>query len=180
MANLIIKPAAVGDDFKMQDAGSNVILTVEGQTDSGVAAAGRIIYGKGVNETLGTDSYDAATDVVTIDLATGTFFDVVMTGTILKWQILHLPASGTIAAWVVRLQNGASAYVNTWAAITSGTGSCTWDNGGTWSDTLPLFHWAGDDHVLTTAVNAVDILTFWTSGGATPTIYCTISGQEFD
>ena len=86
MANLIIKPAAVADSFQMKDAGSNVILTVEGQTDSSVAAAGRIIYGKGVNETLGTDTYDAATDVVTIDLATGTFFDVVMTGTILKWK----------------------------------------------------------------------------------------------
>ena len=53
MANLTIKPSSTADSFTMTDANStaNTILTVEGQTDSAVTTAGRIIYGKGVNET---------------------------------------------------------------------------------------------------------------------------------
>jgi len=107
MADLIIKPSAVADEFKMNDANSsaNTILTIEGQTDSTVTTAGRIIYGKGVNETLGTTSYDATPNTQTIDLATGTFFNVEMGALIDDWKILHLPAANTIAAWVVRLKN---------------------------------------------------------------------------
>ena len=45
MANLIFKPGAAADSFLMKDANSspNTILTVEGQTDSAVTTAGRII-----------------------------------------------------------------------------------------------------------------------------------------
>ena len=76
MANLTIKPSSTADSFTMTDSNStaNTILTVEGQTDSGGTTAGRIIYGKGVNETKVTSSQASA--VVTLDLATGTFFDV--------------------------------------------------------------------------------------------------------
>ena len=69
MANLTIKPSSTADSFTMTDANSsaNTILTIEGQTDSGVTTAGRIIYGKGVNETKGTSSQASA--VVTLDLS---------------------------------------------------------------------------------------------------------------
>jgi len=178
MADLIIKPSAVADSFKMNDANSsaNTILTIEGQTDSGVTTAGRIIYGKGVNETLGTTSYDATPNTQTIDLATGTFFNVEMTALIDDWQIKHLPASGTIAAWVVRLKNHSTPVVNLWA----GSSTSTWDNGGTWSTTTPHFHWAGGtDHVLSAGASDIDVIAFWTLGGATPIIYSTVSGQDF-
>ena len=176
MADLIIKPSAVADSFKMNDANSsaNTILTIEGQTDSGVTTAGRIIYGKGVNETLGTASQASA--VVTIDLATGTFFEWQLTAACTTWKILHLPAAGTIAAWVVKLQNGASAYLNTW----TGDGASTYDTGSAFAVCTPVFHWAGGtDHVLTDTNSAVDVVAFWTLGGDDPTIYSTISGQAF-
>ena len=177
MANLIFKPAAAADSFLMKDANStpNTIVTVEGQTDSGVTTAGRVIYGKGVNETLGTTSYDATPDTQTIDLATGTFFNVEMGAKIDNWKILHLPASGTIAAWVVRLKNHSSPVVNLWVA----TSASTYDNSGTWSTTTPVFNWGGADHILTAVASKVDVITFWTLGGSTPIIYGTTSGQNF-
>ena len=176
MADLIIKPSAVADSFKMNDANSsaNTILTVEGQTDTRVTTAGRITYGKGVNEKLGTASQASA--VVTIDLGTGTFFEHQLTEACTTWKILHLPPTGVIAAWVVKLQNGASNYANTW----DGDGASTYDNGSAFAVCTPVFHWAGGtDHVLSTGVTDFDILGFWTKGGDDPTIYSTISGQDF-
>ena len=177
MADLIIKPSAVADSFKMNDANTsaNTILTVEGQTDSGVTTAGRIIYGKGVNETLGTASQASA--VVTIDLATGTFFEWTLVAAPTTWKILHLPATGIIAAWVVKItQNGSGAVTNTW----TGDGASTYDTGSAFAVCTPVFHWdGGTDHVMSTGVGDIDIVAFWTKGGDDPAIYSTISGQDF-
>ena len=176
MANLTIKPSSTADNFIMTDANGtpNTILTIDGQSDSGVTTAGRITYGKGVNEKLGTASQASA--VVTIDLGTGTFFEWQLTAACTTWKILHLPPTGVIAAWVVKLQNGASNYANTWA----GDPASTYDNGSAFVACDPVFHWAGGtDHVLSTGVNDFDILGFWTKGGNDPTIYSTISGQDF-
>jgi hypothetical protein len=178
MADLIIKPSAVADSFKMNDANSsaNTILTIEGQTDSGVTTAGRIIYGKGVNETKGTHS--EASNVVTLDLATGTFFDVTMSAAVTSWKILHIPAANTVAAWVLKLTNHSTAAANTW----TGHASSTYDNGSAFVSvsSAPLFHWAaGTAHIITATDNATDIVTFWTFGGATPVIYSSVNGQNF-
>jgi len=178
MADLIIKPSAVADSFKMNDANTsaNTILTVEGQTNSAVPLAGRIIYGKGVNETLGTATQ--ASTVATIDLATGTFFELTLTGTLSTWKILHLPATGTIAAWVVKIIQNASNTV-AWAADT-GPETSTYDNSGTWTICTPVFHWAGSlEPIITTGAGKVDIISFWTKGGDDPTIYSTTAGQNF-
>ena len=176
MANLTIKPSSTADSFTMTDANSsaNTILTIEGQTDSGVTTAGRIIYGKGVNETKGTSSQASA--VVTIDLATGTFFDVTINAAVTTWKILHLPAANTVAGWVLKLTNHSSAVANTWA----GAATSTYDNGSAFVVCDPVFHWAGGtDHVITATNSATDIVTFWTFGGASPIVYGTISGQDF-
>ena len=176
MANLTIKPSSTADSFTMTDANStaNTILTVEGQTDSGVTTAGRIIYGKGVNETKGTSSQASA--VVTLDLATGTFFDVTINAAVTSWKILHLPAANTVAAWVLKLTNHSTAVANTW----TGDAASTFDNGSAFAVCTPVFHWAeGTDHVITATNNATDIVTFWTFGGDDPVIYGTISGQAF-
>ena len=176
MANLTIKPSSTADSFTMTDANStaNTILTVEGQTDSAVTTAGRIIYGKGVNETKGTSSQAGA--VVTIDLATGTFFDVTINAQVDSWKILHLPAANTVACWVVKLTNHSSAVTNAW----TGHATSTYDTGSAFAVCDPVFHWAaGNDHVITAANNAVDILSFWTFGGATPVIYSAVSGKNF-
>ena len=178
MANLTIKPSSTADSFTMTDANSsaNTILTIEGQTDSGVTTAGRIIYGKGVNETKGTTSYDAGTDIVTIDLATGTFFDVAMTGIIATWTILHLPAANTVAGWVLKLTNHSTAVANTW----TGDAASTFDNGSAFAVCTPVFHWAGGtDHVITATASKIDIIAFFTLGGDDPTIYGSITGQNF-
>ena len=178
MANLTIKPSSTADSFTMTDANSsaNTILTIEGQTDSGVTTAGRIIYGKGVNETKGTSSQASA--VVTLDLATGTFFDVTINAAVTTWKILHLPAANTVAAWVLKLTNHSTAAANTWASSTAST----YDNGSAFvaTTTAPAFHWSGGtDHVITATDDATDILAFWTFGGAAPVIYGAISGQAF-
>ena len=176
MANLTIKPSSTADSFTMTDANStaNTILTVEGQTDSAVTTAGRIIYGKGVNETKGTSSQASAE--VTLDLATGTFFDVTISEAVTSWKILHLPAANTVAGWVLKLTNHSSAVANTW----TGAATSTYDTGSAFAVCTPVFHWAGGtDHVLSTGNNDIDILGFWTKGGDDPTIYSTISGQDF-
>ena len=178
MAELIIKPASTSDSFKFKDANSspNTVLTVEWQTDSGVTTAGRVIYGKGVNETKGTASYDASTDTQTIDLATGTFFDVERSAKIDDWKILHLPASGTVAGWVVRLKNHSSAVINLW----EGNTASTFDNGSAFAVCEPVFHWnGGADHVLTATASKVDILSFFTFGGDDPIIYSSVIGKAF-
>ena len=176
MANLTIKPSSTADSFTMTDANStaNTILTVEGQTDSAVTTAGRIIYGKGVNETKGTSSQASA--VVTLDLATGTFFDVTINAAVTTWKILHLPAANTVAAWVLKLTNHSTAAANTW----TGDAASTFDNGSAFAVCTPVFHWAaGTDHVITATADKTDIVTFWTFGGDNPVIYSTISGQNF-
>ena len=176
MANLTIKPSSTADSFTMTDANStaNTILTVEGQTDSAVTTAGRIIYGKGVNETKGTSSQARA--VVTLDLATGTFFDVTINAAVTTWKILHLPAANTVAGWVLKLTNHSTAVANTW----DGDPASTFDNGSAFAVCTPVFHWAGGtDHVITASNSATDIVAFWTFGGDDPVIYGTISGQAF-
>ena len=176
MANLTIKPSSTADSFTMTDANSsaNTILTIEGQTDSGVTTAGRIIYGKGVNETKGTATQAGA--VVTLDLATGTFFDITINAAVTSWKILHLPAANTVAGWVLKLTNHSSAVANTWAAATTST----YDTGSAFAVCTPVFHWAGGtDHVITATASKTDIVTFWTFGGDDPVIYSTISGQDF-
>ena len=176
MANLTIKPSSTADSFTMTDANSsaNTILTIEGQTDSGVTTAGRIIYGKGVNETKGTSSQASA--VVTLDLATGTFFDVTINAAVTTWKILHLPATNTIAGWVLKLTNHSTAVANTW----TGDAASTFDNGSAFAVCTPVFHWAGGtDHVITATASKTDIISFWTFGGDDPVIYGSITGQAF-
>ena len=176
MANLTIKPSSTADSFTMTDANSsaNTILTIEGQTDSGVTTAGRIIYGKGVNETKGTSSQASA--VVTLDLATGTFFDVTINAAVTTWKILHLPAANTVAGWVLKLTNHSSAVANTW----TGAATSTYDDGDSFEVCLPVFHWAGGtDHVITATADKTDILSFWTFGGDNPVIYSMITGMNF-
>ena len=176
MANLTIKPSSTADNFIMTDANGtpNTILTIDGQSDSGVTTAGRIIYGKGVNETKGTSS--EASNVITLDLATGTFFDVTMSAAVTSWKILHLPAANTVAGWVLKLTNHSTAVANTW----TGDAASTFDNGSAFAVCTPVFHWAaGTDHVITATNSATDIVTFWTFGGDDPTIYSMITGQGF-
>ena len=176
MANLTIKPSSTADSFTMTDANStaNTILTVEGQTDSAVTTAGRIIYGKGVNETKGTSSQASA--VVTLDLATGTFFDVTINAAVTTWKVLHLPAANTVAGWVLKLTNHSSAVTNTW----TGDAASTYDTGSAFAVCTPVFHWAGGtDHVMSTGVNDIDIVSFWTQGGDDPIIYGSVTGQDF-
>ena len=178
MANLTIKPSSTADSFIMTDANStpNTILTIDGQSDSSVTTTGRITYGKGVNETLGTATQASA--VMTIDLGTGTFFaPAALTAQVDTWKILHLPPTGIIAAWVVKIiQKASGAVTNAW----TGNAASTFDNGSAFAVCTPVFHWAGGtDHVMSTGVNDIDIISFWTQGGDDPVIYGAVSGADF-
>jgi len=176
MANLTIKPSSTADSFVMTDANSsaNTILTIEGQTDSASTTAGRIIYGKGVYETLGSATQTGA--VVTIDLATGTFFELTLNAAVTTYKILHLPATGTIADWVFKITNHSVAVANTW----TGDAASTYDTGSAFAVCTPVFHWAaGTDHVITATASKTDIVSFWTKGGDDPIIYGSVSGSNF-
>ena len=78
----------------------------------------------------------------------------------------------------MKLTNHSSAVTNAWASTTAST----YDNGSAFvaTTTAPAFHWAGADHVLTATADKVDIITFWTFGGAAPVIYAAVMGQDFD
>ena len=177
MANLTIKPSSTADSFIMTDANStpNTILTIDGQSDSSVTTTGRITYGKGVNETLGTATQASA--VMTIDLGTGTFFaPAALTEAVTTWKILHLPAANTVAGWVLKLTNHSTAVANTW----TGDAASTYDTGSAFAVCLPVFHWTtSTPHVMSTGVNKVDIISFWTKGGDDPTIYSATTGKDF-
>jgi len=184
MANLTIKPASVSDTFTFTDANAtpNTILTVEGQTEGGAAAnllGGRIIYGRGVNETKGTCTQASA--IITLDLATGTFFDITLSANVSTWKILHLPQTDTVAAWVVRIENTASNRTVAWA----GDAGSTYDTNAdpvvfAAVTTAPAFHWASSEEpTITVGANKVDVISFWTFGGAVPVIYSSATGQNF-
>ena len=50
----------------------------------------------------------------------------------------------------------------------------------TFATTTPVFHWpGGTDHVLTATASKIDIISFFTLGGDDPTIYGSITGQNF-
>lgn len=160
MAILAIKPASGSDDFQFQDSSGNAILQVDGDGN-------RVDYKKGISEKVGTITGTAG--AVTLDLSTGTFFEVTLTAAITTWAISNVPPSGTACSWIIKIKQAATAITGT---------PVTWTGDGTTTPT-GAFNWhLGTDHTMSTGNNEVDIISMFTIDGGT-TIYSILTGKAF-
>tara|TARA_Y100000310_G_scaffold103849_1_gene102196 strand:- start:1865 stop:2320 length:456 start_codon:yes stop_codon:yes gene_type:complete len=150
MAILAIKPASGTDDFQFQDSSGNAILQVDGD-------GSRVDYKKGISENANTLTQSSAT--ITIDLATGTFFEFTLTENVTGWTFSNVPTTGTACSWVVKItQHASSAKTVVYPA------------GVKWA--------GGTDHEMSTAVDAIDIISMFTIDGGT-TIFANEVGKAF-
>ena len=150
MANLIIKPASASDDLKLQDGAGADIVTVD---------TNNVLFGKGIQETKGTSTNSSA--AITIDLATGNFFEIDLennNATVTSWTFSNMAASGKTSSWIIKFTQGSTARALTYPAAVK------WSN--------------GFDHVMSTANNAVDIVSMFTFNNGTD-IYASIVGKAF-
>ena len=150
MANLIIKPASASDDLKLQDGAGADIVTVD---------TNNVLFGKGIQETKGTSTNSAA--AITIDLATGNFFEIDLqnnNATVTSWTFSNMAASGKVSSWIIKFIQGSTARALTYPAAVKWGG--------------------GFDHTMSTADNAVDIVSMFTMDAGT-NIYANIVGKAF-
>ena len=152
MADLILKPASAGDTFKLQNGAGTSVLEVSDNLAS---------YSKGISENANTLTQSSGT--ITIDLATGTFFEFTLTENVTGWTFSNVPASGTACAWVIKIKQHASSD-KTVAYPDSGTNTVKWSG--------------GTDHVMSTGANKEDIISMFTIDGGT-TIYANEVGKDF-
>ena len=148
MANLIIKPASASDDLKLQDGAGADIVTVD---------TNNVLFGKGIQETKGTSTNSGA--ALSIDLATGNFFEFTLTENVTGWTFSNLAASGTASSWIIKItQHASSAKTITYPAA---------------------IKWAGGtDHVMSTSTGSIDIVSMFTIDAGT-NIYANIVGKAF-
>ena len=150
MANLIIKPASASDDLKLQDGAGADIVTVD---------TNNVLFGKGIQETKGTSTNSAA--ALSIDLATGNFFEIDLennNATVTSWTFSNMAASGKVSSWIIKFIQGSTARALTYPAAVKWGG--------------------GFDHTMSTADNAVDIVSMFTMDAGT-NIYANIVGKAF-
>ena len=148
MANLIIKPASASDDLKLQDGAGADIVTV---------STNKVAYGKGISEEAVTVTQSSGT--VTLDLAQGNFFEFTLTENVTGWTFSNLATSGTASSWIIKITQHASS-----AKTVAYPSAVKWSG--------------GYDHVMSTATDAVDIVSMFTIDGGT-TIYANIVGKGF-
>ena len=150
MANLIIKPASASDDLKLQDGAGADIVTVD---------TNNVLFGKGIQETKGTSTNSSA--AITIDLATGNFFEIDLennNATVTSWTFSNMAGNNKVSSWIIKFTQGSTARALTYPAAVK------------WS--------AGYDHVMSTANNAVDIVSMFTFNNGTD-IYANVVGRGF-
>ena len=114
---------------------------------------------KGVSETKGTSTN--ATNAMSVDLATGNFFEIDLqnnNANLTSFTFSNPAASGKASSWVIKWIQGSSARTLTYPAAVK------WSNGA--------------DHIMSTANDAVDIVSFFTIDAGT-TVYASIVGQAF-
>lgn len=148
MADLILKPASAGDTFKLQNGGGTSVLEVSDNLAS---------YSKGISENANTLTQSSAT--ITIDLATGTFFEFTLTENVTGWTFSNVPVSGTACAWVIKITQHASS-----AKTVAYPSAVKWAG--------------GTDHVMSIVTGAIDIISMFTIDGGT-TIYANEVGKAF-
>ena len=150
MADLIIKPASGSDSLIFQDGAGTAVATI---------STNNILYGKGVRENATTATVTNGS--VVVDLAAGNFFTADLVGSnanITTFTFSNPAASGSVSAWTIKQIQGSTARALTYPSS---------------------IHWGGGtDHVMSTANDAVDIVSFFTIDAGT-TVYASIVGQAF-
>ena len=150
MADLIIKPASGGDSLIFQDGAGTAVATI---------STNNVLYSKGVQETVGTSTNSS--NAMTVNLATGNFFTIDLqnnNATVSSMTFSNPAASGSVSAWTIKWIQGSTARALTYPAAVKWGG--------------------GVDHVMSTANDAVDIVSMFTIDGGT-TIYATVCGIAF-
>ena len=150
MANLIIKPASASDDLKLQDGAGADFVTVD---------TNNVLFGKGIQETKGTSTNSGA--ALSIDLATGNYFEIDLennNATVTSWTFSNMAGNNKVSAWIIKFTQGSTARALTYPAAVKWSG--------------------GFDHVMSTANNAVDIISMFTINNGTD-IYANIVGKAF-
>ena len=150
MADLIIKPASGSDSLIFQDGAGTAVATI---------STNNVLYSKGVQETVGTSTN--STNAMTVNLATGNFFTIDLqnnNATVSSMTFSNPAASGSVSAWTIKWIQGSTARALTYPAAVKWGG--------------------GVDHVMSTANDAVDIVSMFTIDGGT-TIYATVCGIAF-
>ena len=150
MADLIIKPASGGDSLIFQDGAGTAVATI---------STNNILYSKGIRENALNAIVGSA--AITVDLNAGNFFTADLqsaTATVTSFTFSNPAASGTASAWTIKYIQGSSARALTYPS------SVLWSG--------------GVDHVMSTANDAVDIVSFFTIDAGT-TVYASIVGQAF-
>ena len=150
MANLIIKPASASDDLKLQDGAGTDIVTID---------TNKVVYGKGVVEQPVTVTQSGGT--IGIDLSLGNFFQFTLSAAVTTWNFTNLPNPGA-ASWIIKITQPSSAV--------SGSPIITYPAAVKWA--------GGTDHAMSTANNAVDIISMFTINNGTD-IYANIVGKAF-
>ena len=151
MADLIIKPASGSDSLIFQDGAGTAVATI---------STNNILYGKGVRENAITTGTVSGT-TITCDLNAGNFFTCDLqgaSGTVTTFTFSNPAASGTASAWTIKYIQGSTARALTYPS------SILWSG--------------GIDHVMSTANDAVDIVSFFTIDGGT-TVYASLVGSAF-
>ena len=148
MANLIIKPASASDSLKLQDGAGADIVTV---------STNKVAYGTGISEEAVTVTQGSGT--VTLDLAQGNFFEFTLTADVTGWTFSNPATSGTASSWIIKITQHASS-----AKTVAYPSAIKWSG--------------GFDHVMSTANNAVDIISMFTINNGTD-IYANIVGKAF-
>ena len=160
MAILAIKPSSASDDFQFQDASGNAILQVDGD-------GSRVDYKKGISEKVGTIT--GTSGGVTVDLSTGTFFEVTLTNPITTWAFTNVPTSGTACAWVIKINQASSAVGGT---------PVTWAGDGTTTGSSAIKWQGATAHQMSTGNSAIDLISMFTIDGG-KTIYANEVGKAF-
>ena len=161
MADLIIKPASGGDSLIFQDGAGAAVVTV---------STNNVLYSKGVQETKGTSTN--ATNAMSVDLATGNFFEIDLQDHSADIHSITINESLTgtqVHTIYLKFTQGSYGRKFIWSAITN----IKWPN-----DSGP---------VMTGTDNSVDILKLTTyesgaslSGGGQHGIWiASIVGQNF-
>lgn len=158
MADLILKPASAGDTFKLQNGAGTSVLEVSDNLAS---------YSKGISEKVGTIT--GTSGAVTVDLSTGTFFEVTLTAAITTWAFTNVPASTTACAWVIKINQASSAVGGT---------PVTWAGDGTTTGSSAIKWAGGTAHQMSTGNSQIDLISMFTIDGGT-TIYANEVGKAF-
>ena len=138
-------------------SGSDSLIFQDGAgTAVATISTNNVLYGKGVQET--STAISSSSGALTCNLQLGTYFTCTLTENITS-VVPSNATSGKLCAWTVQFKQHASSAktVAYQAAVKFG---------------------AGVDHVMTAAVNSIDIVSFHTVDGGT-TIFAGVQGSAF-